>query len=151
MAFFGKLYAFRNHMGVSDCMRWTPSKRHIFEVRSFFRKLSSSGTTSFPWRSIWKVKVPLRVSFFVWTAILRKILTMDNLRNRGIIVVDWCCMCKQHGESVNHLLLHCEVARALWSMVFSIFAVTWVMPRAVVELLACWRGQRGNISAKEVW
>jgi hypothetical protein len=25
------------------------------------------------------------------------------------------------------------------------------MPREVVELLACWCGQRGNISAKEVW
>ena len=85
MAFFGKLYAFRNHIGVSDCMRWTPSKQHIFEVRSFFRKLSSLGTTSFSWRSIWKVKVPLRVSFFVWTATLGKIFTKDNLRNRGII------------------------------------------------------------------
>ena len=38
MAFFGKLFAFRNHMGVSDCMRWSPSKRYIFEVRSIFRK-----------------------------------------------------------------------------------------------------------------
>jgi hypothetical protein len=63
MAFFGQLYALRNHVGVSDCMRWTPSKLHIFEVRSIFRKFSSLGTdvaSSFRWRSIWKVKVPLR-------------------------------------------------------------------------------------------
>jgi hypothetical protein len=65
MAFFGKLYALHNHVGVSDCMRWTP-KRHIFEVRSIFRKFSSLGTdvaSSFRWRSIWKVKVPLRSTF----------------------------------------------------------------------------------------
>jgi hypothetical protein len=34
---------------------------------------------------------------------------------------------------------------------FSLFDVTWVMPGGVVELLACWHGLRGNISAKEVW
>jgi hypothetical protein len=60
-------------------------------------------------------KVPLRVSFFVWMATLGKILTLDNLCKRGIIVVGWCCMCKHSGKSVNHLLLHCEVAQALWS------------------------------------
>ena len=80
---------------------------------------------------------------------LGKVPTLDNLRKRGIIVVRWCCMCKHSGEFVNHLLLHCEVAQALWSVVFSLFDVTWVMPGGVVELLACWH--RGNISAKEVW
>jgi hypothetical protein len=40
MAFFGKLYAFRSCMVGMDCMWWTHSKRHIFEVRSFFHMLS---------------------------------------------------------------------------------------------------------------
>ena len=95
-------------------MWWTPSKRKIFEVRSFFRMLSSSGTdvvvTSFLWRSIWKVSVPLRVGFFMWTVTLGKILTFNNLCKKGIIVVKCCFMCKRSGEFVNHLLLHCEVA-----------------------------------------
>jgi hypothetical protein len=42
--------------------------------------LSSSKQSSFMWKSIWKVKVPPRVAFFVWTATLGKILTLDNLR-----------------------------------------------------------------------
>jgi hypothetical protein len=49
-------------------MRWIPSKQHIFEVKSFYHKLACSRievASSFPWRSIWKVKVPLRVSFFM--------------------------------------------------------------------------------------
>ena len=99
---------------------------------------------------IWKVKVPLRVNFFVWTVTLGKILTLDNLRKRGIIVVEWCCMCKQSGESINHLLLHCEAARALWSVVLTLFDITWVMSGGVAALSVCWHGQRGNISAKEV-
>jgi hypothetical protein len=32
--------------------------------------LSSLRGSSFPWKSTWKVNVPLKVSFFVWTAAL---------------------------------------------------------------------------------
>jgi hypothetical protein len=59
-------------------------------------------------------------------------------------------MCKRSGESVNHLLFHCEVARALWSVLFTLFDVTWVMHRRVADLLACWPSQKGNRSVKEV-
>jgi hypothetical protein len=125
---------------------WIPSKRKLFEVRSFFSVLPFSAerhevrSYSFLWKSIWKVKVPLRVSFFVWTAALGRILTLDYLRKRGLIVVDWCSMCKRSGESIDHLLLHCDVARALWSVLFSIFYVKWVMNGRVIDLLACWKG-----------
>jgi hypothetical protein len=87
----------------------------------------------------------------VWTAALGKILTVDNLRKRGVLVVGWCCMCKRSGESIDHLLLHCDVARDLWSAIFSLFSVTWVMPETVLDMLACWRGQKGNRSVLPVW
>jgi hypothetical protein len=120
-------------------------------VRSFFHVLSISGVSSFPWKSIWTVKVPPRVSFFVWTITLRKILTLDNLRKRGLIVVGWCCMCKKSEESMDHFLLHCEVARNLWSALFTLFDVTWVMPERVIDLLACWGGRVGTRSVLAVW
>jgi hypothetical protein len=30
-------------------------------------------------------------------------------------VIEWCCLCKKSGESIDHLLLHCEIAWDLWS------------------------------------
>jgi hypothetical protein len=72
-------------------------------------------------------------------ATLGKILTLDNLHKRRIIVMKWCCTCKRSGEFVNHLL-HCEVAQALWSVIFTLFDVTCVRPGRVLDLLACWRG-----------
>jgi hypothetical protein len=45
-----------------------------------------------------------------WTAALGKILMHDTLRRRNIVVVEWCCMCKKSGESIGHLLFHCDVA-----------------------------------------
>jgi hypothetical protein len=67
-----------------------------------------------------------------------KILTLDNLRKKRVIVIDRCCMCKMNGESVDHILLHCEVARALWNAIFSRFSLSWVMPLRVVDFFDCW-------------
>jgi hypothetical protein len=53
-----------------DHIWWIPSKRKLFEVRSFFGVLNSFAERDeersylFPWKSIWKVKVPVKVSFF---------------------------------------------------------------------------------------
>jgi hypothetical protein len=58
--------------------------------------------------------------FFAWSAALGKILTMNNLRKRHIIMVDWCCLCKKSGESVNNFLLHCEVVSTLWNTIFNL-------------------------------
>jgi len=60
-------------------------------------------------------------------------------------VIDWCCMCKKSGESINRLLLHCDVVRVLWVSMLSPFGVE---PKQVVELLASWRGQFGTHRCK---
>jgi len=52
-----------------------------------------------------------------------RILTFDNLRKRKVIVIEWCCMCTRSRESTYHLLLHCEVARVLWTSIFRLFGV----------------------------
>ena len=100
---------------------------------------------------MWKSKVPTRVAFFTWTSAFEKILTIDNLRKRRVFIVDWCCMCKVHGESVNHLLLHCDVAQELWSLIFSMFRIAWVMPKGVVDLLSCWSVKSGKSETVAIW
>jgi hypothetical protein len=96
-------------------------------------------------------QVPPRIAFFSWTAALGRFLTIDNLRKHNLIIIDWCCMCKQSGESVDHLLLHCSLARELWSMVFVLFGVHWVMPCHVLHLRAGWQGRFGNHRNMVVW
>ena len=60
-------------------------------------------------------------------------------------------MCKQNGESIDHLLLHYEVSIELWNMVCQMFGVTWVMPGRMKDYLGSWRGQRGNPSVMHIW
>jgi hypothetical protein len=85
-----------------------------------------------------KIRFPKECfSFLFFSAALGKILTMDDLRKRHVIVVDWCCLIKKSRESVDHLLLHCEMANALWNTIFSLVGLSWVMPRRVVDLFDC--------------
>jgi hypothetical protein len=101
-----------------------PSNRSKFEVRSFCHELSSLGGFIFFLVEYFESQCSFESDFFfffVWMAALAK--TMDNLRKRKAIVLEWCCMCKRSGESLDHLFLHCEVVRELWSVIFSLFGV----------------------------
>lgn len=56
-------------------------------------------------------------------ALGKKILILENLRKRHVIVVDWCCICKRSGKTIDQLLLHCEVTRELWVLILHLFGV----------------------------
>ena len=51
----------------------------------------------------------------------------------------------------DHLLLHCSFAKELWDMIFTLFGIQWVMPRRVVEMLACWQGSLGRHQNIVIW
>ncbi|XP_065620529.1 uncharacterized protein LOC136063704 [Quercus suber] len=138
----------RSELG--DRMRWMLTKKGVFDIRSFYNKLRCPLPIIFPWKGIWKVKAPPRVSFFVWTATWEKIRTGDILRRRGVAFVDRCIMCRSNGETVNHLLLHCEKAYLLWSLVFRTFGISWVLPRSVADTLFGWWNWFGKHSSS-IW
>lgn len=91
------------------------------------------------------------MSFFVWTVALGKILTNDNLHMRYIMVVEWCCMCKKSGEFIEHLLLHCDVARDTCSFFYRLFGVEWAMPQQVLDLLSSWGNSLGCGQVQQIW
>ena len=64
-----------------------------FDIRFYYNALRDFSSITFPWKGIWGVKAPRRVSFFVWTVAWNKILTGVNTKNNGFDFVDWCCMC----------------------------------------------------------
>ena len=74
-----------------------------FDICSFYHKLRDSSSVVFPWKGVWKVKVPQCVSFFV----------------------EWCIRFRRCGETMDHLMLHCEKAHWLWSFVFRTFGISW--------------------------
>jgi hypothetical protein len=141
-SFFNLLYSLILRQGEESKLCWIPSKKGLFDVRSYYSVLVPHDSTHFPWRNIWRNKTHLRVLFFAWLATWEKILIMDNLRKRHVIVVDWCCMCKKSGELVDFLLLHCEMASVLWNTTFSLTGLAWVMSSRVVDLFKVESGSR---------
>ena len=83
----------------------------IFSVASFFASMTSGVVgANTKWASLWSIKAPHpRVMAFGWTALLRRILTMDNLRRQGLIIVNACPMCLASEQSIDHLL-NCPIA-----------------------------------------
>jgi hypothetical protein len=43
------------------------------------------------------------------------------------------------------------MATDMWSMVFGMFGVQWVMPRTVMDLFSCWMGRLGQHDSVLVW
>jgi len=67
------------------------------------------------------------------------------------MVVEWCCMCKKSEESIDHLLLHCDVARDIWSYFLILFWVEWLTLRRVLDLLISWGNSLGGGQVKQIW
>ena len=50
--------------------------------------------------------------------LLNKLPTRMNLMSRGIIVQsNQCGICNRGDETINHLMLHCDIARYVWALV----------------------------------
>ena len=89
------------------------AKGHLWEIFQYFTEFLFG-------QKLWEI--------FWWSVIYTR---------RKMWILDWCYMCDSNGESVDYLLLYCSIAFKLWSMAFALFGIYWVMPKTVVELLAC--------------
>lgn len=138
LLFFDRIYSQQIGRCREDMVRWEGDRGNKFSVKSYYSLLSGKEDSGFPWKSVWKTRAPSRAAFFAWEACHEAILTGDNLRIRRMIYVDWCFMCKSSGESTNHLLLHCPVARVLWNWIFGLFNLSWVMPGTVKAMFLSW-------------
>ena len=54
-----------------------------------------------------------KLVFFAWEAVWGKVLILDQLQRRGWSLTNRCFLCLRHEESIDHLLLHCEMTWVL--------------------------------------
>ncbi|XP_018435286.2 uncharacterized protein LOC108807498 [Raphanus sativus] len=65
---------------------------------------------------IWKVSTAPKIRLFVWKALSQALPVADLLIDRGMKCDDRCQLCGCEGESVNHVLFSCHLARKCWAL-----------------------------------
>ena len=134
--FFELLYKHLPSSHGGDRVLWMPTMSWIFEVHSYYNALGVFTCHSFPRKRIWGARQSLFILFW-WIAVVGKILTIDNLHKRHLLLVDWCCMCKRSGESIHHLPLHCSLQQIFDHLFLHCCGIVWVMPKSMFELMEC--------------
>ena len=59
-----------------DRVKWKLKESNEFIVRFYLEALCGGPNNSYPWKTVWHVKAPKRLSFFVWTTAWEKILVI---------------------------------------------------------------------------
>ncbi|GMP71099.1 hypothetical protein CsSME_00029647 [Camellia sinensis var. sinensis] len=146
------IYGLQQGRDGGDSVVWdVRQSKGVFSVSSFYGAFAGDAIGVFPWKCIWALGSPTKVAFFVWTAILGRILTIDNLIRRQHVLVDWCCMCCRDAKTVDHLLLHCSIASRLWGFIVALFGLVWVQSASVLGVLQSWGGARVGKRHWKAW
>ena len=53
-----------------DKLCWRSTKSKDFKVSEYYLSLFSTPDTLFPWKPVWHSKIPPRVAFFSWIAVI---------------------------------------------------------------------------------
>ncbi|RVW81724.1 LINE-1 retrotransposable element ORF2 protein [Vitis vinifera] len=109
-----------------DSVSWKGGGSGQFRVKDAYSWLDRPMDVIFPKNKIWMERVLTKIMFFAWEATWGKILTLDRLQKRGWQLPNRCFLCACEAESVNHILIHCTVARVLWDLVLGLVGVKWV-------------------------
>ncbi|GJZ19234.1 RNA-directed DNA polymerase, eukaryota [Tanacetum coccineum] len=101
-----------------DIWLWSADGSGVFSV-SMARVLINKGTLVIGEEETrWSKVVPIKINVFIWRMILDKLPTRLNLMLRGLDVQsNLCGICGTHIESIDHVMLHCQVASDLWRLI----------------------------------
>jgi hypothetical protein len=98
----------------SDTLVWKSEPNGVFSVKSMYAIINFRGVVPVHVHSIWKLKLPPKIHFFLWLLVHNKNLTRDNLVKRQSVDDLTCAFCNEL-ETCNHLFFECVVAKAAWS------------------------------------
>ena len=68
----------------------------------------------------------------------KKVNTNDLLQLRRpykVFSSDICKLCMEHGESIDHLFLHCPLMMGLWHRLFCIAKMDWAPLRSIFDMM----------------
>ena len=117
-----------------DSFKWNLTANGSFSVKSMYADYMN-GHTIFLRKYLWKLRIPLKINFFLWFLNRRVLLTKDNLIKRRWTGCKKCVFCDTD-ESVEHLFISCFFVKNIWRLVHFTFNIT--PPTSVSNLFGTW-------------
>ena len=78
-------------------------------------------------------------------------LTLDQLKRRGMAFANRCFLCEEDKETIDHLLIHSKSVKMLWNLFLSIVGTSWVFPHSILHTLLAWYGAIVGKKRKKIW
>lgn len=109
-----------------DQMCWIPNRSGDFSVKSAYytdqspRFDETIDPNSSLLSRIWKSKLLERLKTFLWRCIVGALPTKQILATKFPIDSDCCLLCNSEVESIDHVFIHCPLARAIWFSVWGL-------------------------------
>jgi hypothetical protein len=98
-------------------------------------------------RMLWKLKLPIKINFFLWYLGRDVILTKDNLAKRRWKDSLNCNFCNQI-ENIQHLLFDCYLAINIWKIIN--FALHIGTSTSINHLTRKWYAIKGTTHKKQL-
>ncbi|CAN0921772.1 hypothetical protein LINGRAHAP2_LOCUS32762, partial [Linum grandiflorum] len=122
---------------------WPLETSGVFSVSSL-RNVSSTqrfpGNSYFPHEVVWYHCVPSKIQCFIWMVFHKKIATIENLQRRGFHLAGRCVLCYNHGETIDHIFLHCAFTRDIWRRFSSVLSIHGPVTANVDGFITAWKG-----------
>jgi hypothetical protein len=118
----------------NDMFKWDLSVTGLFSVRSMYRALLNNNHVTYN-KTLWSLKVPLKIKIFMWYLIRGVVLTKDNLLRHNWHG-DRKCAFYHSDESIQHLFFAWHYAQFMWRLVF--WSLGFNQPRSVRHAFGNW-------------
>lgn len=97
-------------------LKWGTKEDGQYIVKDVTKVMSESPKT-YPinqiCKKIWKPKIIPKIALFLWLIVKNRLLTMNNLKRRGIIMVNRCILFYHEEEDVSHILIHYDFTKKI--------------------------------------
>ena len=97
-----------------DRLQWKWTMSGDYTASSAYRAMFIGTVRNPAIQRVWKNWVPLRVKFFTWLALKKRLWTADRQRRHNLDAHDLCWLCNQEAETVDHLLVSCSFTKVIW-------------------------------------
>lgn len=117
---------------------WRLSSSGLYSAKSAYTGFFLGATTFKPWKRIWKSWAPNKCKFFMWLVAHDRCWTADRLAKRGLPHPQFCILCDQEEETINHLLVSCVFSRAVWFQMMKSVGLQHLAPNPACSSFEDW-------------